>query len=257
MEERLGRFGWYLACTLYPEHAERKSLSKVIGDDAPSGDAPTLEGAGLPCPMCGAEHGGKMAQRRSRFGWFLGCDRYPECRYIPKAEVPAEFKLEFDALCPMCGVEHGGKLGPKKNNKRGTYFYSCNRYPDCKTIRPRPTGATHAECGAVIGKDDEGGICTKCGARVPLPEVVVVGSVIAGGEPDPLAWAPKRPRRAAAAGGEAKTATKSKAKPKAKPKTKSKGTATTKSKAKGKVLAGASAASESVAVAPAEQVETA
>jgi DNA topoisomerase-1 len=255
MEERLGRFGWYLACTLYPEHAERKSLSKVIGDDTPSGDTPTLEGAGLPCPMCGAEHGGKMAQRRSRFGWFLGCDRYPECRYIPKAEVPAEFKLEFDALCPVCGVEHGGKLGPKKNNKRGTYFYSCNRYPDCKTIRPRPTGATHAECGAVIGKDDEGGVCTKCGARVTLPEVVVLGSVIAGGEPDPLAWVPKRPRRgAAAADSGAKAAAKTKAKPKAKAKAKTK--AKPKAKAKSKDPAAEPAAVESVAEAPAEQVET-
>lgn len=245
MEERLGRFGWYLACTLYPEHAERRSLSKVIGDDAPSGDTPVLEGAGLPCPMCGAEHGGKMAQRRSRFGWFLGCDRYPECRYIPKPEVPAEFRLDFDALCPVCGVEHGGKLGPKKNNKRGTYFYSCNRYPDCKTIRPRPTGATHASCGAVISKDDDGGICAKCGARIELPDEIAVGSVIAGGEPDPLAWVPKRPRRSAgaAAGGGATSKAKPAAKAKAKPKSK-------RSK-------NAAATVGSAEPAPAEPVETA
>jgi len=198
MEERLGRFGWYLACTLYPEHAERKSLSKVIGDDTPSGDTPTLEGAGLPCPMCGAEHGGKLAQRRSRFGWFLGCDRYPECRYIPKPEVPAEFKLDFEAPCPICGPEHGGRLGPKKNNKRGTYFYSCNRYPDCKTIRPRPTGAVHQGCGAVVSRDEEGGICARCGARIELPEGELLGLVLQGGEPNPLAFAPKR-RRAAPA----------------------------------------------------------
>jgi hypothetical protein len=165
--------------------------------------------------------------------------------------------LEFDALCPVCGVEHGGKLGPKKNNKRGTYFYSCNRYPDCKTIRPRPTGATHAECGAVIGKDDEGGVCTKCGARVTLPEVVVLGSVIAGGEPDPLAWVPKRPRRgAAAADSGAKAAAKTKAKPKAKAKAKTKAKPKAKAKAKSKDPAAEPAAVESVAEAPAEQVET-
>jgi len=198
MEERLGRFGWYLACTKYPDHAERRSLSKVIGDDSPSGDTPTLEGAGLPCPICGPEHGGKMAQRRSRFGWFLGCDRYPECRYIPKPEVPAEFKLDFEAPCPICGPEHGGRLGPKKNNKRGTYFYSCNRYPDCKTIRPRPTGAVHQGCGAVVSRDEEGGICARCGARIELPEGELLGLVLQGGEPNPLAFAPKR-RRAAPA----------------------------------------------------------
>jgi DNA topoisomerase-1 len=211
MEERLGRFGWYLACTKYPDHAERKSLSKVIGDDSPSGDTPTLDGAGLPCPACGAEHGGKLAQRRSRFGWFLGCDRYPECRFIPKPEVPAEFKIDFDAPCPICGPEHGGTLGPKKNNTRGTYFYSCNRYPECKTIRPRPTGAVHEGCSAVIGRDDEGGICTRCGARVELPEGPLLGLVLAGGEPDPLAFAPKRRRGGATAGAAAGAVSKRKA----------------------------------------------
>jgi DNA topoisomerase-1 len=201
MLEQLGRFGWYLACSKYPEHTERKSLSKVIGDDSPSGDTPTLEGADLPCPICGPEHGGKMVQRRSRFGWFLGCNRYPECKHIPRPEVPAEFKLTFDALCPICGVEHGGMLIPKKNNKRGTYFYSCNRYPECKTIRPRPTGAVHEGCGAVIGLDDEGGICTRCGARVALPEGELLALVLPGGEPDPLAFAPKRRRAGTKAAG--------------------------------------------------------
>jgi hypothetical protein len=107
----------------------------------------------------------------------------------------------------------------------------------------------------VIGKDDEGGVCTKCGARVTLPEVVVLGSVIAGGEPDPLAWVPKRPRRgAAAADSGAKAAAKTKAKPKAKTKAKTK--AKPKAKAKSKDPAAEPAAVESVAEAPAEQVET-
>ena len=165
--------------------------------------------------------------------------------------------MVFDALCPVCGVEHGGKLGPKKNNKRGTYFYSCNRYPDCKTIRPRPTGATHAACGAVIGKDDEGGVCTKCGARVTLPEIVVVGSVIAGGEPDPLAWVPKRPRRGAAAASDAgaKPTIKTKAKPKAKAKSKAKPKTKPKAKATSKEPAVEPVAADAVAEAPAEQAE--
>ena len=110
----------------------------------------------------------------------------------------------------------------------------------------------------MIGKDDEGGVCTKCGARVTLPEIVAVGSVIAGGEPDPLAWVPKRPRRgaAAAAGSDAKTTAKSKAKPKAKAKAKSKTKPKAKAKAKSKDPAAEPVAVESVAEAPAEQVET-
>jgi len=107
----------------------------------------------------------------------------------------------------------------------------------------------------VIGKDDEGGVCTKCGARVTLPDVVVVGSVIAGGEPDPLAWVPKRPRRGAAAadrGANAAVKTRAKPKVKAKPKTKEK----LKARAKSKDPAAESAAVVSVAEAPAEQGET-
>jgi len=144
-----------------------------------------------------------MAQRRSRFGYFLGCDRYPECKFIPKPEVPEEFRLAFEAACPSCGDEHKGKLRPRRNTKRNTYFYSCDRYPECKTIRPRPTGAVHGGCGAVIGKDDEGGICTRCGARVDIPDGELLGLVIDGGTPDPLAFAPKRGRRAAAGGAKA------------------------------------------------------
>ena len=113
----------------------------------------------------------------------------------------------------------------------------------------------------MIGKDDEGGICTKCGARVTLPEVVALGSVIAGGEPDPLAWVPKRPRRGAAASVEsgAKAGSKSKAKPKtkAKAKPKSKAKPKAKAKAKSKDPAAEPVAVEPVAEAPAEQVGTA
>ena len=63
-----------------------------------------------------------------------------------------------------------------------------------------------------------GGICTRCGARVELPEGDLVGQVIAGGEPDPSAFLPKRPRRGAAentaakpAGNKAKKASRAKA----------------------------------------------
>ena len=135
-----------------------------------------------------------------------------------------------------------GKLRPRRNNKRNTYFYSCDRYPECKTIRPRPTGATHAECGATIGKDDEGGICTRCGARVDLPEGELVGLVIAGGTADPLAFAPKRGRRVAADGKAKATGNKAKVASRAR---------TVKSKGKPKRIP-AAAAVAAAAVAAAE-----
>jgi hypothetical protein len=111
----------------------------------------------------------------------------------------------------------------------------------------------------VIGKDDEGGVCTKCGARVTLPEVVTLGAVIAGGEADPLVWVPKRPRRGAAASAEsgAKIASKIKAKPKSKAKAKGKAKPKAKAKAKSKEPGAEPVAVVPVAEAPAEPVETA
>ena len=107
----------------------------------------------------------------------------------------------------------------------------------------------HGGCGAVIGKDDEGGICTRCGARVDLPEGELLGLVITGGTPDPLAFAPKRGRRAAAGGAKAE-GNKAKAASRAR---------TTKSKGKPKRVpvgvAVADAAAESVGGAPAPEDE--
>ena len=107
----------------------------------------------------------------------------------------------------------------------------------------------HGGCGAVIGKDDEGGICTRCGARVDLPEGELLGLVITGGTPDPLAFAPKRGRRATAGGAKAE-GNKAKAASRAR---------TTKSKGKPKRVpvgvAVADAAAESAGGAPAAEDE--
>jgi DNA topoisomerase-1 len=95
-------------------------------------------GEGKPCPACGK---GKLALKKGRFGAFLGCDRYPECKTIvnlPKSkeeqkELESQKAMAKDAgegnECPNC---HEGKL-MLRQSARG-YFLGCNRYPKCKTI---------------------------------------------------------------------------------------------------------------------------
>jgi DNA topoisomerase-1 len=95
-------------------------------------------GEGTTCKVCGK---GKMAVKKGRFGMFLGCDRYPDCKTIvnlPKSKEEQD-ELEKQKIaakasgegkeCPTC---HEGKLMLRKS-ARG-YFLGCNRYPQCKTL---------------------------------------------------------------------------------------------------------------------------
>lgn len=89
------------------------------------------------CPNCGA----KMLVRESRFGEFLGCSRYPDCKTIVKIEK------KLDVKCPTCSE---GDLVEKKTRK-GKLFFGCARYPDCDfTTWDKPTKRTCPECGSMM-----------------------------------------------------------------------------------------------------------
>lgn len=78
------------------------------------------------CDKCGRP----MIIKSGRFGKFLACSGYPECKNTKKIIKPAdEVKTETgeDFICPKCGE---GKV-IRKRTKRGRFFYGCNRYPDC------------------------------------------------------------------------------------------------------------------------------
>lgn len=89
------------------------------------------------CDKCGR----KMVVKSGRFGKFLACPGYPECKNtkpLPEDEVKQP--------CPKCG----GKL-VKKTSKKGKKFYGCSNYPDCDFAAPGiPTGEKCPECGSFI-----------------------------------------------------------------------------------------------------------
>ena len=105
--------------------------------DAPHVRVPVVE-TDIPCDKCGR----MMVVRSSRYGKFLACPGYPECkntRPMPEDEVKEP--------CPKCGaklVKRAGKNGSRK-------FYGCSRYPDCDfAASGLPTGEVCPECGSYI-----------------------------------------------------------------------------------------------------------
>ena len=193
---RLGRYGRFLSCSLYPEHQESRPLpgETGAGTGTPAGgaEAPAgLPGTGQPCPECGQ---GTLVEKRGRFGPFVGCSRYPECTYIQRQGPPPPPPLPFEVPCPKCGQGH---LVTRRARRTGKVFWGCSRYPHCDfTTDFEPVGARHDADAGPVARRAEGGICLLCGASVPLPEGELAGLVLPGGPPDPGALAPRRTRPA-------------------------------------------------------------
>ena len=97
---------------------------------------PEVELTGEICEKCGKP----MAIKHGRFGDFIACTGYPEC----KNTRPIVHKT--GVKCPDCG---GDIL--QKRSRRGRVFYGCSNYPDCKQVYwNRPTDKRCPECGSLL-----------------------------------------------------------------------------------------------------------
>ena len=99
------------------------------------------------CPLCNEGH---LVRKASRFGPFMGCSRYPKCKFrralTPDGEAPQPKLL--DEMCPECGKPLQQRTG------RYGEFVGCSGYPDCKYIKRdtagsenKPTGEKCPQCG--------------------------------------------------------------------------------------------------------------
>ncbi|WP_295771154.1 topoisomerase DNA-binding C4 zinc finger domain-containing protein, partial [uncultured Holdemania sp.] len=78
------------------------------------------------CPDCG----GELVIRQGRFGKFISCLNYPQCKYTRKIEAPEKEKPEpTGKICPECG----GEL-LKRKSRYGNYFLGCSNFPKCRHI---------------------------------------------------------------------------------------------------------------------------
>ncbi|MFI5333808.1 MAG: type I DNA topoisomerase [Chlamydiales bacterium] len=80
-----------------------------------------------PCPKCGSP----MKLRHGKFGPFLGCTKYPECKGIVNIPKKGEPLPENMPTCPARGCD--GKM-VQRRSRFGKPFFSCSNYPDCDVI---------------------------------------------------------------------------------------------------------------------------
>lgn len=108
------------------------------------------EHTGETCPECGSP----LVFRNGRYGQFIACSNYPECKYIKKEETAV---IEI-CNCPNCE----GKIIEKKSRK-GKIFYGCNNYPKCKTAYwYKPVNRKCPECGEMLLEKGKKVVCSSC-----------------------------------------------------------------------------------------------
>nr|WP_245534867.1 type I DNA topoisomerase [Sphaerobacter thermophilus] len=115
-----------------PFHETVERAEKEIGR-VKVADEPTDE----VCEKCGRP----MVIKLGRYGRFLACSGFPECRNA------RPLLQKIGVTCPQCGE---GDI-VQRRTKKGRVFYGCSRYPDCNfSSWEKPTGEPCPQCGGVL-----------------------------------------------------------------------------------------------------------
>ena len=150
MKIKYGRFGKFLACTGFPKCKNTKQLDEAPAaapesaneDGQPQAETPQIEET---CPNCGKP----MVMKRGRFGSFLACSGYPECKTTQKIAKGKNGETVVKAAprvteekCEKCGaplLERQGRNGA---------FLACSNYPKCRFTKPvgGSSGTTGVKC---------------------------------------------------------------------------------------------------------------
>ena len=103
------------------------AIEKIVVEDVPTGEL---------CELCGKP----MVIKAGRFGDFIACSGYPECKNTKPIIKTIGVK------CPNCGKDIVAR-----KSKRGRLFYGCSGYPDCKTVFwNKPTDKRCPECNSIL-----------------------------------------------------------------------------------------------------------
>ncbi len=152
---KLGRHGQFLACSNYPDCKNTKEFQRNEAGEIQIVEAEPVQER---CERCGSP----MIIKTGRFGKFLACSNYPQCKNTKRMTVNGEGKLEVaqdevsSEVCEKCGSPMLVKTG------RFGKFLACSKYPECKNTKR--IGATGKGKGETAKPEPTGEDCEKCGS---------------------------------------------------------------------------------------------
>lgn len=126
--------------------------------EMPTIPRPPDEPTGELCPECGS----LLLFKTGRFGRFVGCSNYPQCRFSKPIPLPG-------VVCPRCG----GEIYERRTRRGRRLFYGCANYPECDfTAWNRPIPQPCPACGGMLTDAGKGvAKCLACEEQVPLSSV--------------------------------------------------------------------------------------
>ena len=179
-----GKHGSFYACSAYEKDDPNScTFTKENPIDLPDLDSADVQETQQEeyCENCGRV----MVLKRGRFGQFMACTGYPDCKTTRRLDQARKVPdIPLDEICPKCGrnlmLRHGrygeftscsgypqcmyikqnyigmkcpqckdGELVEKKARRRGNIFYGCSNYPDCKFRSAyKPLAESCPECGS-------------------------------------------------------------------------------------------------------------
>jgi len=119
---KLGKNGYFLGCSSYPDCTNTKEFTRDESGKILIKEPPKPEQTDIVCDKCGSA----MIIKHGKFGAFLSCSNYPECKNTKPLKQPETTQKKCD------------KCGSAMVVKRGRYglFLACSNYPECKNIKP-------------------------------------------------------------------------------------------------------------------------
>lgn len=140
-----GKYVWYELLNKF-----YKDFEPLVEEAYTKMEKEKPEETGELCPVCGKP----LVYRHGKYGKFIACSGYPECKYIPKVEK----SVTVICKCPKCD----GDIIVKKT-KKGKEFYGCSNFPKCKYASwDKPTGEICSKCKELLVMKKDSVVCPNC-----------------------------------------------------------------------------------------------
>jgi len=136
---KMGKNGLFLACSGYPECTFTRNYTRNAKGQIEFNSAPNGKASDEKCALCGRA----MLIKEGRYGTFLACSGYPECKHTQSLNGKGK---DTGIGCPRPACS--GTL-VQRTSRRGRTFYGCSRFPDCDfAMWDQPVKKPCPQCGA-------------------------------------------------------------------------------------------------------------